>query len=108
MRSSGGRTGHGDGRGSGRGGRGGRRGDARDPFEDLTSSSPAKKYLPYLTLTLALSILVLSLIRGGTSLEILHGCLPALVYVVVVAAKLVMAGVDPDELRGLKYDYKGA
>lgn len=95
--------------GSSRGGRGGRRGqEARNPFEDLASSSPAKKYLPYLTLTLAVSILLLSLIRGGTPLEVLQGCLPALVYGVVVGAKLVMAGVDPDELRGLKYDYKGA
>lgn len=37
------------------------------------------------------------------------GNLPALVYVVVLAAKMVMASVDPErELSGLKYQYKGA
>lgn len=80
--------------------------ERRSPFE--LGSSPAQKYLPYLNLGLATVILLLSLVRGGGAFAVLQGCLPALVYGVVVAAKLVMAGVDPSELRGLKYDYKGA
>lgn len=80
--------------------------ERRNPFE--LESSPAQKYLPYLNLGLATVILFLSLVRGGGAFAILQGCLPALIYGVVVAAKLVMAGVDPSELRGLKYDYKGA
>jgi hypothetical protein len=40
---------------------------------------------------------------------LLLGALPGVVYASVVGAKVVMAGVDPErELRGLKYDYKGA
>ena len=78
-----------------------------NPFADL-EGSPARKYLPYLNLALATSILLLSLVRGGGAFAVAQGCMPVLVYGVVVAAKLVMAGVDPSELRGLKYDYKGA
>jgi hypothetical protein len=45
---------------------------------------------------------------GGVS-PVLLGALPGVVYAVVVGAKVVMAGVDPErELRGLKYSYKGA
>jgi hypothetical protein len=37
------------------------------------------------------------------------GNLPAIIYAVVLAAKMVMASVDPEmELGGLKYEYKGA
>lgn len=87
---------------------GGARGAARNnPFAGL-EGSPARKYLPYLNLALATSILLLSLVRGGGAFAVAQGCMPVLVYGVVVAAKLVMAGVDPSELRGLKYDYKGA
>ncbi|KAL2109421.1 hypothetical protein VUR80DRAFT_2479 [Thermomyces stellatus] len=82
------------------------RDERRNPFD--LGSSPAQKYLPYLNLGLATVILLLSLVRGGGAFAILQGCLPALVYGVVVAAKGVMAGVDPSELRRLKYDYKGA
>jgi hypothetical protein len=40
---------------------------------------------------------------------VLLGALPGVVYAVVVGAKVVMAGVDPErELRGLRYSYKGA
>jgi hypothetical protein len=40
---------------------------------------------------------------------LLLGALPGVVYASVIGAKVVMAGVDPErELRGLKYDYKGA
>jgi hypothetical protein len=45
---------------------------------------------------------------GGVS-PVLLGALPGVVYAVVVGAKVVMAGVDPErELRGLRYSYKGA
>ena len=37
------------------------------------------------------------------------GNLPVIVYAAVLAAKLVMASVDPEaELSALKYEYKGA
>lgn len=37
------------------------------------------------------------------------GNLPALVYSIILTAKISMAGVDPSrELSALKYDYKGA
>ena len=86
------------------------RGNVRDERRNLFAEpeSPARKYLPYLNLALATVIFLLSLVRGGGTFAVVQGCLPVLVYGVVVAAKLVMAGVDPSELRGLKYDYKGA
>ncbi|SPO03880.1 uncharacterized protein DNG_06563 [Cephalotrichum gorgonifer] len=88
--------------GRGRGTRGG------DPFSDVAELSPARRYLPYLNLSLAVLISLLSLVEGRGWPALIQGCLPALIYGVVFAAKLVMADVDPGELRGLKYDYKGA
>lgn len=41
--------------------------------------------------------------------RVMLACLPAVVYAVVVAAKLVMSSVDPErDLTGLKYENKGA
>lgn len=37
------------------------------------------------------------------------GNLPALIYGIVIGAKMIMGSVDPEgELGALKYDYKGA
>ena len=78
------------------------------------SSSPAETWLPYLNACLCALLVVVGLLasprdaRVGIGLLGL-GNLPALVYAVVLVAKVVMASVDPErELSRLKYEYKGA
>lgn len=63
--------------------------------------SPLEMWLPYLNIGLA-ALSCLSL-KGGTL-----GILPGILYGVVIVAKMVMGSVDPGELEGLKYPYKGA
>lgn len=85
--------------------------------------SPLERYLPYLNVGLCAVLVLYGLLvrRGGggggggggearQQFGLLGlGNLPAIVYGVVVVAKLVMASVDPErELAALKYDYKGA
>lgn len=108
----------------GRGTRGAkRRGDGLLGSAATTASdggkSPLEKHLPWLNVGLAALALLTGLLErvkmgpvssssGGVS-PVLLGALPGVVYAVVVGAKVVMAGVDPEkELRGLKYGYKGA
>ncbi|GKT49398.1 uncharacterized protein ColSpa_09579 [Colletotrichum spaethianum] len=75
--------------------------------------SPLETYLPYLNLGLC-AVLVLTgvVTRSGERHALGHvglGNLPAIVYVVVLIAKVVMGSVDPEkELAALKYDFKGA
>ena len=74
--------------------------------------SPLETYLPYLNMGLVLILALMSLVTGkgeGSFAWVGMGNLPAVVYAVVLAAKVVMGGVDPErELSGLKYGYRGA
>lgn len=69
-------------------------------------------YLPYLNCLLVMVLAVMGLVvegEEGSFAWIGVGNLPGIVYGVVLAAKVVMGGVDPErELGGLKYGYKGA
>jgi hypothetical protein len=81
---------------------------------DATRRSPIEQYLPYLNLVLCCVLALMGALDTPWSTEwrwsrALLGFLPGAVYAVVLLAKAVMAGVDPEaELLALKYDYKGA
>lgn len=88
---------------------------------DGSGKSPLERHLPWLNVGLAVLALLTGLLErintagpgssaGGAGVNpLLLGVLPGVVYAVVVGAKVVMAGVDPErELSGLKYGYKGA
>jgi hypothetical protein len=97
-----------------------------NPLASSTDSSPLAQHLPVLNIALAVLCLLTGLLEnvksagptnpggrggggGGGVSPLLLGALPGIVYAVVVAAKVVMAGVDPEgELKGLRYRYKGA
>ncbi|KAL7926494.1 hypothetical protein ACQKWADRAFT_280484 [Trichoderma austrokoningii] len=91
---------------------------ARGRSSSLRSSvfdtrSPLEKILPYLNLGLASLLILMGLVRGdergGGFGWVSMGNIPALVYSVVLTAKVVMAGVDPErDLGSLRYGYKGA
>lgn len=74
--------------------------------------SPLELYLPYLNVGLAVVLVLMGLATGrgsGSFAWIGVGNLPAIVYGVVLLAKVVMASVDPEkELSALRYQYKGA
>lgn len=74
--------------------------------------TPLQRWLPYLNLGLCAVLFAIGVLRGakqGGSDSLIADLLPAVVYAVVLAAKMVMAGVDPEtELGGLRYEYKGA
>ncbi|KAG6283995.1 hypothetical protein E4U48_002262 [Claviceps purpurea] len=75
--------------------------------------SPLETYLPYLNgglvVVLALMGLVTGRGTGGGFAWVGRGNLPGIVYGVVLVAKVVMGGVDPErELSPLKYEYRGA
>lgn len=77
--------------------------------------SPLETWLPYLNLGLCGVLVVIGILTSARNGEgrkggsVLADLLPAVVYAVVLAAKMVMAGVDPErELGGLRYRYKGA
>ncbi|OWT43633.1 hypothetical protein VFPPC_18164 [Pochonia chlamydosporia 170] len=74
--------------------------------------APLEMYLPYLNCLLVMVLAVMGLVvegEEGSFAWIGVGNLPGIVYGVVLAAKVVMGGVDPErELGGLKYGYKGA
>ncbi|KAI2471794.1 hypothetical protein F4781DRAFT_385856 [Annulohypoxylon bovei var. microspora] len=90
-------------------------GVASSPFwAEEHRGSPLARYLPYLNLGLC-AVLVLTglLTRSGASQghwgHVGLSNLPAIVYGVVLLAKIVMGGVDPEkELSALRYEYKGA
>lgn len=75
--------------------------------------SPLEVYLPYLNAGLCLVLMATGLLSPAHAPQhwghVGLGNLPAVVYVVVLAAKMTMGSVDPEEeLTALKYDYKGA
>lgn len=74
--------------------------------------SPLETWLPYLNLGLVVILMLLSLVSGSDIAGVGWvglGNLPAIVYGVVIAAKLIMGSVDPEsELTALRYEYKGA
>ncbi|KAI8965010.1 hypothetical protein F5Y11DRAFT_344975 [Daldinia sp. FL1419] len=96
----------------------------RDRFNDTTPfwaedrrSSPLATYLPYLNIVLCAVLVLAGLVsKPGASGEGLQqwghvglSNLPAVVYGVVIVAKIVMGGVDPErDLSALRYEYKGA
>ncbi|KAM0511136.1 hypothetical protein ACHAPE_010156 [Trichoderma viride] len=79
----------------------------------MDTRSPLEKTLPYLNLGLATLLILMGLVRGdergGGFGWVSMGNIPGLVYSVVLTAKIVMAGVDPErDLGSLRYGYKGA
>ena len=72
--------------------------------------SPLEAHLPLLNAALCgVLVLLAAVTRAGGAAWTGLGYLPAAVYVVVLLAKVEMAGVDPEgELGGLRYEYKGA
>lgn len=77
--------------------------------------SPLERFLPFLNAGLCAILVATGLLAGaadgaGEQFGLLGlGNLPAIVYGVVVVAKVVMASVDPErELAALRYGYKGA
>ncbi|KAK3321455.1 hypothetical protein B0T19DRAFT_432337 [Cercophora scortea] len=67
--------------------------------------SPLERVLPWLNAGLCGVVGVMGVLGAGMGL----GWLPAVVYGVVLVAKVVMAGVDPEgELSALRYGFKGA
>lgn len=89
----------------------------------LQQRSPLETHLPLLNAALCAVLLLMGLAiarggGGGGGRDVAEdarlgravlACLPAVVYGVVVAAKLVMASVDPEaELSALRYEAKGA
>ncbi|KAI4870706.1 hypothetical protein F4820DRAFT_221928 [Hypoxylon rubiginosum] len=85
------------------------------PFwADSHPRSPLENYLPYLNAGLC-AVLVLtgflsrSAVSQGYWGHVGLSNLPAIVYGVVLVAKIVMGGVDPErDLGELRYEYKGA
>ncbi|KAL0470610.1 hypothetical protein QR685DRAFT_524078 [Neurospora intermedia] len=80
----------------------------------LTPQSPLETWLPYLNVGLCVLVLLTGLVTGGAQGvnavgKVYLAALPGVIYAATVAAKVVMAGVDPEgELGGLRYGYKGA
>lgn len=74
--------------------------------------SPLDMYLPYLNVGLTAVLVLLGTVAGrgtGSFGWVGIGNLPAIVYGLVLAYKVVMGSVDPEkELSALKYQYKGA
>ncbi|KAI1652114.1 uncharacterized protein F4817DRAFT_3410 [Daldinia loculata] len=80
-------------------------------------NSPLAAYLPYLNVALCAVLVLAGLVsKPGASAEgqqqwghVGLSNLPAVVYGVVIIAKIVMGGVDPErDLSALRYEYKGA
>ncbi|TPX07850.1 uncharacterized protein E0L32_010425 [Thyridium curvatum] len=78
---------------------------------------PLETWLPYMNLGLCAVLALLGLLArsrlasdaGGALGPAGLGLLPGVVYAVVLVAKMLMAGVDPErELAALRYEYKGA
>ncbi|KAL3422459.1 hypothetical protein PVAG01_06615 [Phlyctema vagabunda] len=88
------------------------RSGARDPggMGAGAGGGPIEEYLPFMNLALCtLLVLAATVLRGKDMLWNGFGVLPGVVYAVVLVAKVVMAGVDPEaELGELKYGFKGA
>jgi hypothetical protein len=76
----------------------------------LHPDGPIAEYLPLLNGVLCMILGFLGMVfRGRQEVWWGFGWLPAVVYSVVLLAKVVMGSVDPEaELGGLKYEFKGA
>jgi hypothetical protein len=91
-----------------------RRRSRSSSFSFATRKSPLEQYLPYLNMALCIVLVLMITLETSWSSQMgwsrtLLGYLPGAVYAVVLVAKAVMAGVDPEaELAALKYEYKGA
>lgn len=75
--------------------------------------SPLEQYLPYLNIILCLLLVLTGFLGSTTTTSKNHhvglAYLPAVVYVVVLVAEMLMGGVDPErELGALRYEFKGA
>ncbi|KAI8624020.1 hypothetical protein F5Y19DRAFT_340057 [Xylariaceae sp. FL1651] len=77
--------------------------------------SPLEQYLPFLNIGLCGVLVLTGILSSQRSAAAVHwghvglANLPAVVYAVVLVAKAVMGGVDPErELTALRYEYKGA
>ncbi|OTA57270.1 hypothetical protein K449DRAFT_386571 [Hypoxylon sp. EC38] len=76
--------------------------------------SPLEKYLPYLNLGVCAVLVLAGFLSKSASSQGRWGHvglsnLPAIVYGVVLVAKMVMGSVDPErDLGALRYEYKGA
>ncbi|RYP20396.1 hypothetical protein DL767_009469 [Monosporascus sp. MG133] len=82
-------------------------------LSSMAQRSPLELYLPHLNIALcavlALTGLLTKSAAAGQWGHVGLGNLPAIVYAVILVAKMVMGGVDPErELSGLRYEYKGA
>ncbi|KAH8163937.1 hypothetical protein CIB48_g4319 [Xylaria polymorpha] len=80
--------------------------------------SPLEQYLPFLNIALCGLLILAGILSSSshrTSAAQRHwghvglANLPALIYVVVLVAKMLMGSIDPErELSALRYEYKGA
>lgn len=76
--------------------------------------SPLEKYLPYLNLGICAVLVMTGFLSKSAASQGHWGHvglsnLPAIVYGVVLVAKMVMGSVDPErDLGALRYEYKGA
>ncbi|KAJ9133628.1 hypothetical protein NKR19_g8977 [Coniochaeta hoffmannii] len=79
---------------------------------EIFHRTPLERWLPWLNLGLCGVLVVIGVLksaRDGRKDGLVMDLLPGVVYAVVLAAKVVMGGVDPEgELAGLRYEYKGA
>lgn len=77
---------------------------------NIQDDGPIAQYLPLLNLGLTVVLGLLGAIfRGKEEVWMGFGWLPGVIYSVVLLAKVVMGGVDPErELGGLRYGLKGA
>lgn len=75
----------------------------------MYAEGPIRQYLPYLNIGLCLVLGVLArMVSVGEGAWWVLGLLPGGVYGIVLCGKFVMGGVDPGELDGLRYGFKGA
>ncbi|KAH8601027.1 hypothetical protein B0O99DRAFT_610118 [Bisporella sp. PMI_857] len=74
------------------------------------AQGPLEKYLPYLNGVLCILLGILGTVfRAREEVWRGFGWVPGVIYGVVLVGKVVMAGVDPEgELKGLRYEFKGA
>ncbi|KAK8129592.1 hypothetical protein PG999_001972 [Apiospora kogelbergensis] len=79
----------------------------------MQRKSPLETFMPYLNAGLCCVLILTGFVSKAHAPQqwghVGLGNLPAVVYAVVLLAKMVMGSVDPEgELGALKYDYKGA
>ncbi|RWA05477.1 hypothetical protein EKO27_g9628, partial [Xylaria grammica] len=77
--------------------------------------SPLQQYLPFLNVAICALLVLAGFLSSQRSAAAQHwghiglANLPAVVYVVVLIAKMLMGSIDPEkELSALRYEYKGA